>query len=50
MAARLAQLGATPACALGYGDDGSLNGGVFADLDSENCLLFLSRVRATDLS
>jgi sulfite reductase alpha subunit-like flavoprotein len=33
LAARLVQLGATPICKLGYGDDGSLNGGVFADLD-----------------
>eukprot|EP00580_Thalassiosira_gravida_P011109 CAMPEP_0201643010 /NCGR_PEP_ID=MMETSP0493-20130528/27377_1 /ASSEMBLY_ACC=CAM_ASM_000838 /TAXON_ID=420259 /ORGANISM="Thalassiosira gravida, Strain GMp14c1" /LENGTH=757 /DNA_ID=CAMNT_0048117335 /DNA_START=81 /DNA_END=2351 /DNA_ORIENTATION=+ len=33
LAARLVQLGARPVCALGYGDDGSLNGGVFADLD-----------------
>jgi sulfite reductase alpha subunit-like flavoprotein len=27
------QLGAKPICHIGYGDDGSLNGGVFADLD-----------------
>jgi hypothetical protein len=33
LAARLVQLGATPICKLGYGDDGSPNGGVFADLD-----------------
>ncbi|KAL7538775.1 hypothetical protein ACHAWF_006208 [Thalassiosira exigua] len=33
MAARLVQLGATAACKVGYGDDGSPNGGVFADLD-----------------
>lgn len=33
LAARLVQLGAAPICALGYGDDGSPNGGVFADLD-----------------
>ncbi|KAL9185593.1 hypothetical protein ACHAXT_003370 [Thalassiosira profunda] len=33
LAARLAQLGATPVCRVGYGDDGSPNGGVFADLD-----------------
>ena len=33
LAARLAQLGAAPVCRLGYGDDGSPNGGVFADLD-----------------
>ena len=26
-------MGATPICRIGYGDDGSLNGGVFADLD-----------------
>ena len=29
----MAQLGAQPLCNLGYGDDGSPNGGVFADLD-----------------
>jgi len=33
LATRLVQLGALPICQLGYGDDGSLNGGVFADLD-----------------
>ena len=33
LAARLVQLGAAPVCRLGYGDDGSPNGGVFADLD-----------------
>lgn len=33
LAARMAQLGAQPLCNLGYGDDGSPNGGVFADLD-----------------
>lgn len=33
LAARLVQLGATPACPVGYGDDGTPNGGVFADLD-----------------
>jgi sulfite reductase alpha subunit-like flavoprotein len=33
LAARLVQLGGNPICCLGYGDDGSLNGGVFADLD-----------------
>jgi len=33
VAARLHQLSAEPICSLGYGDDGSLNGGVFADLD-----------------
>jgi len=33
LATRLVQLGALPLCQLGYGDDGSLNGGVFADLD-----------------
>ena len=33
LAARLAQLGGQPVCCLGYGDDGSPNGGVFADLD-----------------
>jgi len=33
LAARLVQLGATPFCGLGYGDDGTPNGGVFADLD-----------------
>lgn len=33
VAARLHQLSAEPICPLGYGDDGSLNGGVFADLD-----------------
>ena len=33
LAARLVQLGARPVCHVGYGDDGSLNGGVFADLD-----------------
>jgi len=33
LAARLVRLGATPMCKLGYGDDGSPNGGVFADLD-----------------
>ena len=33
LAARLVQLGAAPICKLGYGDDGSPNGGVFADLD-----------------
>lgn len=32
-AARCVQLGATPAAAVGYGDDGTPNGGVFADLD-----------------
>ena len=26
-------MGSTPICRIGYGDDGSLNGGVFADLD-----------------
>ena len=33
VAARLNQLSAMPICPLGYGDDGSINGGVFADLD-----------------
>ena len=33
LATRLVQLGALPLCQIGYGDDGSLNGGVFADLD-----------------
>ena len=33
LAARLVQLDASPICQLGYGDDGSPNGGVFADLD-----------------
>ncbi|KAL7536233.1 hypothetical protein ACHAXR_007000, partial [Thalassiosira sp. AJA248-18] len=33
LAARMVQLGAKPVCCIGYGDDGSLNGGVFADLD-----------------
>ena len=33
LATRLVQLGALPICQLGYGDNGSLNGGVFADLD-----------------
>lgn len=33
LAARLVQLGATPWCDVGYGDDGSPNGGVFGDLD-----------------
>ncbi|KAL3772619.1 hypothetical protein ACHAW5_006517 [Stephanodiscus triporus] len=33
LAARMVQLGAAPICRLGYGDDGSPNGGVFADLD-----------------
>ena len=33
LAARLVQLGAKPVCAIGYGDDGTPNGGVFADLD-----------------
>ena len=33
LAARLVQLGATPLCSIGYGDDGTPNGGVFADLD-----------------
>lgn len=32
-ATRLVQLGATPSAAVGYGDDGTPNGGVFADLD-----------------
>ena len=29
----MSQLGAQPNCALGYGDDGTPNGGVFSDLD-----------------
>jgi len=33
LAARLVQLGGGVVCPLGYGDDGSPNGGVFADLD-----------------
>ena len=33
LAARLVQLGARPYCVVGYGDDGTPNGGVFADLD-----------------
>mmetsp|Transcript_2971 Transcript_2971/g.4601 ORF Transcript_2971/g.4601 Transcript_2971/m.4601 type:complete len:732 (+) Transcript_2971:132-2327(+) len=33
LAARLKQLGAVPLCNVGYGDDGTPNGGVFADLD-----------------
>jgi sulfite reductase alpha subunit-like flavoprotein len=33
LAARLVQLGATPWCEVGYGDDASPNGGVFGDLD-----------------
>lgn len=33
LAARLVQLGASPWCQVGYGDDGSPNGGVFGDLD-----------------
>ena len=33
LAARLVQLGATPFCSVGFGDDGTPNGGVFADLD-----------------
>ena len=40
-AARLVQLGAAPVAAVGYGDDGTPNGGVFADLDMwiDNTLL-----------
>jgi len=34
LAARLVQLGAAPYCKVGYGDDGTPNGGVFRDLDS----------------
>lgn len=33
LAARMVQLGATPFCSVGFGDDGTPNGGVFADLD-----------------
>jgi len=33
LAARLVQLGAKPYCQVGYGDDGTPNGGVFRDLD-----------------
>jgi Sulfite reductase, alpha subunit (flavoprotein) len=33
LAARLVQLGAMPFCDMGYGDDGTPNGGVFYDLD-----------------
>lgn len=33
VATRLVQLGASPSAAVGYGDDGTPNGGVFADLD-----------------
>lgn len=33
LAARLVQLGAMPFCDVGYGDDGTPNGGVFYDLD-----------------
>lgn len=33
LGARLVQLGAEPTCAVGYGDDGTPNGGVFADFD-----------------
>lgn len=33
LAARMVQLGARPFCNIGYGDDGTPNGGVFADLD-----------------
>ncbi len=33
LAVRLVQLGATPFCNIGYGDDGTPNGGVFRDLD-----------------
>eukprot|EP00979_Chaetoceros_neogracilis_P013105 scaffold3666_cov268-Chaetoceros_neogracile.AAC.16 len=41
LAARMVQLGAQPFCDLGYGDDGTPNGGVFHDLDGwlENVLL-----------
>lgn len=34
LAARLVQLSAVPYCKVGYGDDGTPNGGVFRDLDS----------------
>ena len=34
LAARLVQLSAKPVCNIGYGDDGSPNGGVFNDLDT----------------
>jgi len=33
LAARMVQLGGTPFCSVGFGDDGTPNGGVFADLD-----------------
>ena len=33
LAARMVQLGAAPFCSVGFGDDGTPNGGVFADLD-----------------
>jgi len=33
IAARLFQLGAKPFCGIGYGDDGTPNGGVFGDLE-----------------
>lgn len=41
LAGRIVQLGAKPICAIGYGDDGTSDGGVFADLDIwlENTLL-----------
>ena len=34
LGARLLQLGAQPLCPVGYGDDGTPNGGVFCDLDA----------------
>jgi len=53
-AARMVQLGASPVAAVGYGDDGTPNGGVFADLDMwiDNTLLPVlpMRIKAIDLA
>jgi len=47
LAARMVQLGATPFCNIGYGDDGTPNGGVFADLDVWLENEFLPRIVGT---
>lgn len=44
LAARMVQLGAKPFCDLGYGDDGTPNGGVFNDLDVWLENIFLDRM------
>ena len=44
LAARMMQLSAKPFCDVGYGDDGTPNGGVFADLDVWLETVFLKKI------